>query len=456
MLHEPFFGHFFTSILKDVSKDTESVSLQPARYDMLKLIINENYWRSELTTPEADRTKDLRYGAIKHQILHLVLKHIMRTQDFGNRKLFNMASDIAANQYIMPRQLTEDAITLDKFPDFKLDRQQSIDYYYKRLHDELEGMDSEGGSENENDDEQQDDDLQQMLQQMMGGSSDESDDNDNNDDENQAESDSEQHEQQPPRQQQQKPLNESQKYLKQLMEQPEHTQLDQHKTWDEIARLSTAERKLLDSMINDAIASTMSRVRSKQNGTLPGDLQAYLDALLDSLQPNVNWRRVLRLFAATSSRTYIKSTIQRVSKRYGTAPGIKLKHRQKILVALDTSGSIFDEDLREFFAEIHHIWRNGAEIMIVECDADIQTNYLYKGTPPNIVSGRGGTDFNPPLRFANEEYHPDGIIYFTDGEAPAPEIHSRTPILWMITSNGIDESSWDFLLGRKVKMMKQL
>jgi hypothetical protein len=30
------------------------------------------------------------------------------------------------------------------------------------------------------------------------------------------------------------------------------------------------------------------------------------------------------------------------------------------------------------------------------------------------------------------------------------------PILWFITSAGIDDENWDFLPGRKVKMIKQL
>jgi predicted metal-dependent peptidase len=448
MLQEPFYGHFFTSILKDVSEKTDSVSLSPSTHGMLKLIINEAYWKKELSSADTEKTKNLRYGAIKHQILHLVLKHIMRVNDFGNKKLFNIAADLATNQYIDKKQLTKDAITIDQFPQFNLENQQSLDYYYKHIQEESDKIeDILNGNPS---DDQSDSAMDSPFGTGKGQSDNESDeDNQNNDDENEQDEEEKEDEDHPD-------LNESQNKLLKILRQQNHTQLDQHKSWDDITAMSNAERKLLDSMINEAIANTMQRVRGKQYGTLPGDLQSYLDALLESLKPNVNWRRVLRLFAASSSRTYLKNTIQKASKRYGTTPGIKIKRRQKIQIIVDTSGSVSDEDLKEFFSEIYHIWKNGADIHVVECDTDIQTTYNYTGQPPKVVHGRGGTDFNAGLAYANDTYRPDAIIYFTDGEAPAPTVATRAPILWLICEQGISEDHWDFLPGRKVKMTRQL
>jgi predicted metal-dependent peptidase len=440
MLNEPFFGHFFTAIVKDISKDTESISLEPQRLDMLKLIINEDYWRSVLTNPSVEKTKNLRYGAIKHQILHLVLKHILRMQDFGDKQLFNMAADLSVNQYIQKDQLSEDAITLETFPDFNMETQQTLDYYYKRLKEEAEEIDKAGDDAAENEEEKE--------QENQNNA------NNNSDDDNEDEQDNEQKDEK--KQKYNPNLNQSQNNLLNLSQDKNNLHTQQHKNWEKIAKMSTAERKIMDAMINEAIMTTMQRTRNKQRGTLPGDLQSYLDKLLETLKPNVNWRRVLRLFAATSSKTYIKSTIQKISKRYGVSPGIKIKHRQKLLVAIDTSGSVADEELTEFFAEIYHIWRNGASIRIIECDAEIGNNYDYNGKQPQTVSGRGGTDFNPPIYYANDEYKPNGIVYFTDGQAPAPDIAARAPILWLISSGGIDAENWDFLPGRKVKMYKQI
>ncbi len=423
MLKETFYGHFFTSILKDVSERTESIATTLGSNNMIKLIVNPHYWDNELKVPDDEKaTKALRYGAIKHQILHIVFKHALRFPEFGNKKLFGIASDLAANQYIQSDQLTDDAIRMEDFPEFELTRGKSIDYYYKRLAEELEDM-------------QQDD---------RGGSAPSDDPS-----EDSADGDSKQNDED-------KALSQAQQRLKELMESENDQHLDQHKFWDEFEKLSSAEQKMIDAAINESIINSVSRIKSKEYGNLPAGLQEYINLLVDSLKPNVNWRRVLRIFTASSSRTRLKNTIRRPSKRYGTNPGIKIQAKQKILVAVDTSGSVNQNELKEFFGELYHIWKQGAEIYVVECDTEIHNHYPYKGLAPEVISGRGGTDFDAPLRFANEEYMPDAIVYFTDGYAGAPTVTSRRPILWMVTHQGIDTDSWDFLPGRKVKMTQQL
>ena len=126
----------------------------------------------------------------------------------------------------------------------------------------------------------------------------------------------------------------------------------------------------------------------------------------------------------------------------------------EIMIAIDTSGSIEQDSLSLFFKELFHIWRNGAEVMVVECDFTIRRKYLYKGQVVQYALGKGGTNFNPPLQYANEEYMPDALIYFTDGHAPPPKIKSRSPILWIVSPDGItlDSERWKRLPGRKVKM----
>ena len=419
MLKETFYGHFFTSILKDVSERTDSIATTISANQMIKLIVNPEYWDNDLKIPnDENKTKNLRYGAIKHQILHIVFKHALRFSEFGNKKLFGIASDLAANQYINSEQLTEDAICMENFPEFKLSRGQSIDYYYKRLAEELDDMQENGSG---------------------GGQGDDNEDEDSQSDNTN-----------------QNGLNEAQQRLKDLMESEDNQHLNQHQFWNEFERLSNAEQKIIDAAINESIMNSVSRLKTKDYGKLPGGLQQYINLLVESLKPNVNWRRVLRIFTASSSRTRLKNTIRRPSKRYGTTPGIKIQCQQKILVAIDTSGSVQEDDLREFFSELYYIWKQGAEIFVVECDTQIHNKYHYSGRPPELVSGRGGTDFNAPILFSNEEYLPDAIVYFTDGFAPAPEIVSRKPILWMITSQGIGEDAWDFLPGRKVRMVRQI
>ena len=66
-------------------------------------------------------------------------------------------------------------------------------------------------------------------------------------------------------------------------------------------------------------------------------------------------------------------------------------------VVVDTSGSVPDADLSRFFAEIHGMWRQGAEVDIIECDAQVQKSYPYRGQLPQTVAGRAGPCSIPHL-----------------------------------------------------------
>ena len=59
-----------------------------------------------------------------------------------------------------------------------------------------------------------------------------------------------------------------------------------------------------------------------------------------------------------------------------------VKCYQKLAVAIDTSGSISIEHLNMFFSEIHGIWRQGAEVVVIESDSKVQRYYPYKGKLP--------------------------------------------------------------------------
>ncbi|MEZ4919403.1 MAG: VWA-like domain-containing protein [Saprospiraceae bacterium] len=79
------------------------------------------------------------------------------------------------------------------------------------------------------------------------------------------------------------------------------------------------------------------------------------------------------------------------------------------------------------------MWRSGADITIIESDTKVYRDYPYKGTTPELVYGRGGTDFNDAIRWGNR-FRPDALIYFTDGYAATPEVPLRMPVLWVISA----------------------
>ncbi|MFC6978421.1 VWA-like domain-containing protein [Microbulbifer taiwanensis] len=212
-----------------------------------------------------------------------------------------------------------------------------------------------------------------------------------------------------------------------------------HDNWAAFAQLPEARRSLLDQQLQGRLeqAALRAELEGSGRGLLPGAVLAAVEQLLARRRPSLNWRRALRLFAASSRRTSVRNTLRRPSKRYGTTPGTRIQPHQRLLVAVDTSASIDDAQLSAFFAEINHLWRAGAEIILVECDTAIQRSYSYCGTAPQGVQGRGGTDFTAPVEYANRHRF-DGIVYFTDGQAPPPAVRPRVPLLWLLHGDAGD------------------
>ena len=104
-------------------------------------------------------------------------------------------------------------------------------------------------------------------------------------------------------------------------------------------------------------------------------------------------------------------------------------------VVIDTSGSISVDQLELFSAEIHGIWRSGADVHILECDSSLQRTYPYKGKPLKNVQGGGGTSFDPAFEWLKNMRNGrfDACIYLTDGMADAPTIRPRCLVMWVLT-----------------------
>lgn len=135
--------------------------------------------------------------------------------------------------------------------------------------------------------------------------------------------------------------------------------------------------------------------------------------------------------------TFVKKSHRKLSKRFEGLAGIKLKHKHDILVAIDTSASVSEPELKEFMSEIYHIWKAGANVEVIECDASIKRIYQFKGTFDGKFTGRGGTDFKPVIDYYNTSRKMyTTLVFFTDGYAPTNTFKVFKQMIWVITSNG--------------------
>ena len=207
-----------------------------------------------------------------------------------------------------------------------------------------------------------------------------------------------------------------------------------------------------ESIIDGMLARAAERAGPAGWSELPGPLQQLVEAAIERRRPQIDWRRALRMFSNSSRRTRIVSTNRRASRRYGSFPGIRVRRLERLAVALDTSGSVRDEDLAPFFSEVHGLWRQGAEVVVFECDARVQRRYRYEGRVPKAVAGRGGTLFDPVFEALRDDRSVrwDGLVYLTDGHAPAPEVKPPCRVLWVLTPGGREGSHLRY--GRVVRL----
>lgn len=175
----------------------------------------------------------------------------------------------------------------------------------------------------------------------------------------------------------------------------------------------------------------------KSYGDIPGGVIEQIDALLKREKQIVPWNRILRTFVASCAESALDFTVKRISKRYGTRPGTRKADILNLAVAIDTSGSISDAQLKIFFSEIMWLWRNGVKITIYECDCRLGRIYPFKGKFDGKITGRGGTDLEPVLKDVEGKF--DALIYFTDFEAPVIHKVYRIPILWVLDSEMCSE-----------------
>jgi predicted metal-dependent peptidase len=212
-----------------------------------------------------------------------------------------------------------------------------------------------------------------------------------------------------------------------------------HSQW---GNLTDTQKELAKSQI-EFQAKEVAKNTQKSRGTWPAELTEMLEALLAPKPPVFNWKAYFRRLLGIAFDIYQKKTRRKESLRFPESPGLKRKKKHKLLVAIDTSGSVCEEELQDFFSEIYHIWKAGADVHVLECDAKINKEWDYKGKPPKVVSGRGGTSFLEPISYYNEHRKDyTTMVYFTDGYGDQNECKPLNKMLWVITSNGYQESEF--------------
>jgi predicted metal-dependent peptidase len=236
--------------------------------------------------------------------------------------------------------------------------------------------------------------------------------------------------------------------LDSLMSKMDGTTPHCHSTWDDFNDLSEADKKLVQKQIEHQLKESAEQT-VKRHGTVPGELADLIRRLTHIEPAKFDWKGYLRRFVGNSSIVYTKKLRRKYNKRYAANPGLKIKFKNHILVGVDTSGSVNNEELTEFFSELTHMHKTGHKITVAQCDTRLSSVKEFSPNRDWEIHGRGGTSFQPVIDHYNEKKGQyTALIYLTDGEAYAPE-NCPNNTLWVHSSNcSINEE----LPGQKIQL----
>lgn len=173
-------------------------------------------------------------------------------------------------------------------------------------------------------------------------------------------------------------------------------------------------------------------------GSLPAGM---IELIKKSTEGRIDYRNALRGFRASILSQKRRLTRMRPSRRFGFEQmGSRYDFITRILVAVDTSGSVGSEELGRYFNVITTFFKYGIQqVDVLMFDAEVQGDVMKldeakKRKQEFKVQGRGGTNFQAPVDYLVEHPEYDGMIIITDGYAPVPEIppHCRAKLLWII------------------------
>lgn len=199
-----------------------------------------------------------------------------------------------------------------------------------------------------------------------------------------------------------------------------------------------------------------SEAARRRFGSLPAGLERLIDRLL---APKISWRQLLAEYVQRGRFEYSWSEPDRRHVwREAYLPGYAGDRLDEAVVAVDTSGSVAQEEIDRFLAEVWGITQvSPATLHVVSCDAAVhswQTFELGSDVPHPAawgvrLRGGGGTDFRPLFEeVERRRVRPSVLVYLTDGCGTYPEKPPAYQVLWVVTPGG-HQPPW----GRVVKMV---
>jgi predicted metal-dependent peptidase len=213
--------------------------------------------------------------------------------------------------------------------------------------------------------------------------------------------------------------------------------------WEGAEGLSDDEVKETAKQIDQAL---------RQGEIIRGKMQGNKNRTIDGLlEPKVNWREQLREFVNATCKNKDKTSWKRPHKRFLGQdiymPSMIGETVGKLVVGIDTSGSIGDRELNEFLSEVVAICDevSPSSIELIYWDYDVAGHETYNiGDYNGLVQttkpkGGGGTRVGSLNEYIKDKrIEAEAIIILTDGYVENDWGGTwEYPTLWAITSRNI-------------------
>jgi predicted metal-dependent peptidase len=207
-------------------------------------------------------------------------------------------------------------------------------------------------------------------------------------------------------------------------------------------RLSKEERKAIRDEIKEAV---LAAAEAAGAGNVPGNIKRMIK---DLTAPVVNWRELLQ----QQIQSIIKNdfTFARPSRRSwhmdAILPGMKNAQTIDICVAIDTSGSITNDDLKIFLSEVKGIMDmyDDYKVHVITWDTEVYNPQDFSPDTSDDISsyepgGGGGTDPHCVWEYLKDnDMEPKKLIMFTDfcffGWSPE-QVQDYCDTIWIIKGN---------------------
>lgn len=210
--------------------------------------------------------------------------------------------------------------------------------------------------------------------------------------------------------------------------------LDNHGLWGCGQAKDEGMPKDMEREWKNRLVSVASALKSR------GKLPAFLERIVEEIAlPQIPYRYVLAEYMQRIENEYAWGPFDRRFVHAGEyLPSTNSEGFDEIVVAIDTSGSISEVEIKQFIGEVMSIASIGANTLhVVFCDAKVQGWYTMSAqdeVPPFKIKGGGGTDFRPVFdALAEKGIQPAVLIYLSDGYGDYPKKEPEYPVLWVMT-----------------------